>query len=68
MNETPVSENIFHDHLDVCLRCRNQPFNLCPAGALALRQQVQSQPVADSGLGSNPMRSFEDSFADVFSR
>ena len=27
----------FHDHLDVCQRCRKQPFNLCPIGAARLQ-------------------------------
>lgn len=24
--------NPFHDHLDACERCRENPFNLCPTG------------------------------------
>lgn len=27
----------FHAHLDVCRQCREQPMNLCPAGAPLLR-------------------------------
>jgi hypothetical protein len=27
----------FHKHLDVCARCRNEPFNLCAMGASLLR-------------------------------
>jgi hypothetical protein len=34
--------NTFHDHLDVCKRCAEQPFNLCPVGAKALKDSVES--------------------------
>lgn len=27
-----IDPEMFHDHLDKCARCRNQPFNLCPVG------------------------------------
>lgn len=26
----------FHAHLDGCLQCRNEPFNMCPVGQLLL--------------------------------
>lgn len=29
-------DNVFHQHLDVCERCRTQPFNLCVTGQLAM--------------------------------
>lgn len=35
-----MTPNAFHEHLDKCRRCRDQPFNLCDAGALALRKVV----------------------------
>lgn len=28
----------FHGHLDVCKRCADQPFNLCPVGAQLLQR------------------------------
>lgn len=31
-------KNEFHDHLDKCERCRNEPFNLCREGSLLLKQ------------------------------
>lgn len=33
-----MSSNPFHDHLDGCERCRNNPFNLCPTGARLLKK------------------------------
>ncbi len=30
--------NVFHEHLDVCQRCREQPFNLCLIGQLKLAE------------------------------
>lgn len=39
--EVPA-ENVFHDHLDVCQQCREQPFNLCTIGGIALQAQVRS--------------------------
>lgn len=30
--------DIFHAHLDVCAQCREHPFDLCPAGAVLLRE------------------------------
>ena len=33
--------NRFHDHLDACSRCANNPFNLCEEGARILEQEVQ---------------------------
>lgn len=32
----------FHGHLDACRQCRENPMELCPAGALLLVAQVQS--------------------------
>lgn len=43
------NDNVFHQHLDVCKRCREQPFNLCIVGQAKLREAVQQatkpQPV-----------------------
>jgi hypothetical protein len=33
---TPAPAGGFHEHLDRCQRCANQPFNLCPMGASLL--------------------------------
>ena len=30
----------FHEHLDVCERCREEPFNLCPIGAAAIARDA----------------------------
>jgi len=30
-----MSDNPFHDHLEVCAQCMNNPFGLCPEGASA---------------------------------
>jgi hypothetical protein len=41
MSETR-SANEFHAHLDVCRRCREEPFNLCTTGLrLALKQAIK---------------------------
>jgi len=29
--------DLFHEHLDKCQQCENQPHNLCPTGALLLK-------------------------------
>ena len=36
------TSNVFHDHLDVCQRCANEPFNLCAIGASALLAAVRA--------------------------
>lgn len=40
-----MSDNKFHNHLDVCERCRNQPFNLCPLGQAALVKQATGRDI-----------------------
>jgi hypothetical protein len=30
----------YHAHLEVCGRCATRPFDLCPVGARALREEV----------------------------
>ena len=44
-------ENLFHKHLDRCAQCREQPFNLCPKGALFLQHEggKASEALAKSG-------------------
>lgn len=37
-DQKDMPENVFHDHIDVCERCRNQPFNLCSVGAAKLHE------------------------------
>ncbi len=32
--------DIFHNHLNICQQCRNNPFDLCPVGAKLLGQAV----------------------------
>ena len=32
---------LFHQHLDLCEQCRNNPMGLCKAGALALRLSAE---------------------------
>lgn len=36
--EAEAALDVFHAHLDVCQRCREHPFNLCPVGAPLLMQ------------------------------
>ena len=46
---SPLSEGAakaFHDHLDVCRRCREQPFNLCPTGAARLQAFGEEDAIA----------------------
>lgn len=38
----PEPDNVFHQHLDVCERCRTQPFNLCTTGHLMLLKAVNN--------------------------
>lgn len=39
--------NQFHDHLDVCAQCANNPFALCPRGAKLLGQSVEEVATLD---------------------
>lgn len=36
-HELSAEVDAFHDHLDVCERCRKDVFNLCPVGAPLLK-------------------------------
>jgi hypothetical protein len=40
----------FHKHLDVCRRCADHPFNLCPIGAKALEQEAKEAMASFGGL------------------
>lgn len=33
-----MSNNVYHDHLDVCVQCREHPFGLCSSGERLLRE------------------------------
>jgi hypothetical protein len=35
-------DNRFHAHLDICKRCRERPFDLCPSGAALLAHEARS--------------------------
>lgn len=39
-----MSIDIFHDHLDKCSQCANQPLNLCPLGAQVLERAASELP------------------------
>lgn len=34
---------IFHLHLDICERCRKNPFNLCPTGQLKMQEALKAK-------------------------
>lgn len=36
-----IFDDPFHRHLDVCERCREEPFNLCLVGRVLLEAQVK---------------------------
>lgn len=38
-------KNVFHDHLDHCAQCRENPFDLCVVGQIRLRQQVDAEAI-----------------------
>lgn len=60
-----MSDNTFHDHLDGCTQCRENPMGLCAEGLRTLQAEVKAPFIIDK-VGCNPMRSFDDSFAEVF--
>lgn len=57
-----TSKRPYHDHLDVCRRCADHPFAMCPVGAKALLDEVAMiDPEAlgaalDRGSGSGSPR------------
>lgn len=63
--ESLLSDNLFHDHLDICTQCRENPFGLCAEGDRTLRAHV-ADSAKTATRDSNPMLSLDDSFADVF--
>lgn len=34
------NKNVFHEHLDKCKRCRENPFDLCTIGLILIKQAV----------------------------
>lgn len=42
----PAGRNVFHDHLDVCRQCRENPLGLCSEGRDALRRAVDEPPAS----------------------
>lgn len=36
----------FHDHLEACKQCADQPFELCPEGARLIQQAAEKLPTA----------------------
>jgi len=46
--------NVFHDHLDVCRWCREQPFNLCPVGEKALKTAIDELDVPQDKKSQMP--------------
>ena len=45
--------DFFHRHLDVCLQCRDHPFNLCLAGSVLLQSAGQEAMRDLEGLAKN---------------
>ena len=39
-----MTQENFHPHLDVCLQCREHPFNLCAIGHYILTGEVKPPP------------------------
>lgn len=44
----------FHEHLDECEQCENQPFNLCPVGAKLLQEAGVAAGVTPSPKERKP--------------
>ena len=36
--------NSFQEHLDICEHCRENPFDLCPAGTVILKMELAAIP------------------------
>jgi hypothetical protein len=66
-----MNDNLFHNHLDVCTQCRNNPMLLCPEGSRRLEQQVTG---TDPGVPPprppelDPMAAFDSMFDAIFGR
>ena len=41
-----MTQNKFHEHLDACAQCAQNPFGLCPTGAQLLGGAVTKHPTA----------------------
>lgn len=54
-----VDPTKFHAHLDVCRRCREQPFNLCPTGACLLKEAVPPDAEARLRTAHPPIKGSE---------
>jgi hypothetical protein len=35
-----MSDNPFHDHLDICKQCREHPFSLCLVGEKKMKEAI----------------------------
>jgi len=42
-----MNDNVYHNHLDMCDQCRNNPFDMCPEGERTLLLQATGN---DPGL------------------
>lgn len=50
MSNAPPKDPVekFHDHLDECKQCRENPFHLCPAGEqLLLAVQIKTPEIKE---------------------
>lgn len=45
-------DGVFHQHLEVCARCANNPFNLCAVGDKLIRVEAESL-IADLNDGGS---------------
>lgn len=64
-----MSDNAFHDHLDVCEQCRNNPMMLCGEGSRRLQQQVSGidpGPPPPRPPSVDPMAAFDMMFGTIF--
>lgn len=55
-----IDQNVFHQHLDVCSQCRNNPFALCPEGARTLHQAVGDGQASSADVDLDRDQHFED--------
>ena len=51
-----MSDNPFHDHLDVCEQCREHPFSLCLVGEQKMKEAVAVLAVSGSLLSPTEAR------------
>lgn len=52
MDKETVHQKIgkFHAHLDVCEQCERHPFDLCPIGAMLLKDAATTSPPYNPNL------------------